>query len=326
MAGKPFNVPLAARPRRQSPAFQMEKTMTRKISFKSVAALATAATLAFSLTACSSDETAANDKGTEANPVKIGVVGAEDYWPTFEEAAEAEGIYVEIVDLAEYSIPNTALTEGEIDLNQFQHLLFLAGYNVDAEQDLAPIAATAVYPLGLYSEKHTSVDSITSGEIAVPNDPTNLSRALLVLQDAGLVELKDGGSAYSTELDVLPSSKVTVVPVDAAQTVVSLPDVEASIINNDFLADANLLPTDALYRDSADSEGARPYINVWAARQDDKGNELYAKLVEIYKSDAVQEGVLAASGGTAAVANQTGAELEGYLAEIQEDFKAANGK
>jgi D-methionine transport system substrate-binding protein len=308
--------------------------MTRKSPLKSVVALATAATLAFSLAACSQDsgeqntgdDTQASTKGTEADPVKLGVVGAEDYWPVFVEEAEKEGIYVEIVDFSEYSIPNVALTEGEIDLNQFQHLLFLAGYNVDAGQDLAPIAATAVYPLGLYSQKHTSVDTITGGEIAVPNDPTNLSRALLVLQDAGLIELRDGGSAFSTELDVLPESKVTVRPVDAAQTVVSLPDVEASIVNNDFLKDAGLEASDALYRDSAEAEGARPYINVWVARDAEKDSELYAKLVEIYKRDVIQEGVLEASGGTAAVANQSGAELEGFLDEIEADFKAANKK
>lgn len=306
--------------------------MSRNI-IKSVAALATAAALAFSLTACGSDKDAeatggatSSTLGTESDPVKIGVVGAEDYWATFVEEAKKQDLYVEIVDFTEYSIPNTALTEGEIHLNQFQHLLFLAGYNVDAQQDLAPIAATAVYPLGLYSQKHKSVDEITGGEIAVPNDPTNLSRALLVLQDAGLVKLRDGGSAFSTELDVLPESTVSVVPVDAAQTVVSLPDVEASIVNNDFLGDAGLSATDAIFKDSADAEGARPYINVWVARDEDKNNEVFKKLVDVYKSDVIQDGVLAASGGTAAVANQTGAELEGYLDEIEADFSAANSK
>ncbi len=331
MAGKPFNVPFGPQALQAKPAHFLEKTMSRKSILKSVAALATAATLAFSLTACGSDE-APKDKvesstlGTEADPVRIGVVGAEDYWATFTEEAKKKDLFVEIVDLGEYTIPNTALTEGEIDLNQFQHLLFLAGYNVDSGEDLTPIAGTAVYPLGLYSQKHTSVDTITGGEVAIPNDPTNLSRALLVLQDAGLVKLKDGGSAYSTEFDVLPESKVKVVPVSAEQTVLSLPDVEASIVNNDFLADANLKATDAIYRDSAESEGARPYINVWVSRAEDKDNAVFKQLLDVYKSKVVQDGVLEASGGTAAFANQTGAELEGYLKEIQDDYSAANTK
>ena len=297
--------------------------MSSKNIFKSLTALAAAATLALSLSACGSSEVKTND-GSKENPIKIGVVGAEDYWPTFVAEAEKEDLFVEIVDLGQYTIPNTALADGEIDINQFQHLLFLAGYNEDAKDNLAPFAATAVYPLGVYSQKHESIETITGGEIAIPNDPTNLSRALLVLQDAGLVELKDGGTAFSTELDVLDTSKVKVVPVDAAQTVISLPDVEASVVNNDFLADAGLSATDAIYSDQADSEGARPYINIWVSRDEDKGNETFAKLVEIYKSDVVQEGVLAASGGTAAIANQTGPELEGFLKKIQEDVTASN--
>lgn len=295
--------------------------MSSKNIFKSVTALAATAVLALTLTACSSDE-AGPAKGTEDDPIRIGIVGAEDYWPTFVTEAEKEGLFVEIVDLGQYDVPNKALAEGEIDLNQFQHLQFLAGYNEDAGDNLAPFAATAVYPLGLYSQKHDSVDTITGGEIAVPNDPTNLARSLLLLQEAGLIELQDGGSAASSELDVLDTSKVKVVPVDAAQTIISLPDIEGSVVNNDFLADAGLDATDAIFADSAESEGARPYINVWVARDEDKGNETFAKLVEIYKRDAVQEGVLAASGGTAEIADQSGSELADYLKEIQELIKS----
>lgn len=298
--------------------------MSSKNIFKSVTALAATAALAFTLSACGSSDGYEVSEGTKEDPIRIGVVGAEDYWPTFVTEAEKEGLFVEVVDLGQYTIPNKALSEGEIDVNQFQHLQFLGSYNEDAKDNLAPFAATAVYPLGLYSQKHESIDTISGGEIAVPNDPTNLTRALLLLQEGGLIELKDGGSSSSTELDVLPTSKVKIVPVDAAQTVISLPDVEASIVNNDFLADANLKASDAIYGDSADSEGARPYINIWVARDADKGNETLAKLVEIYKTDIIQEGVLAASDGTAAIANQTGAELEGYLKTIQEDIAAGN--
>ncbi len=299
--------------------------MSRSSFARSLAAAAAATALTFSLAACGSDSDADTnaDKGTEGNPVTIGVVGIEDYWTTFEQIAEDEGIFVEVTDLADYQVPNRALADGEIDLNQFQHLLFLAQFNVEAGEDLSPIAATAVYPLGVYSQKHDSIDSITGGEIAVPNDPTNLARALLLLQDAGLVELKDGGSAFSTELDVLPSSKVTVTPVDATQTVLALPDVEASVVNNDFLKEAGLTADDAIYADDASSDAARPYINVWVSRAEEKDNEVYSKLVEIYKRAEVQDGVLAASDGTAAIADQDGPTLQGYLDEIQADFEAS---
>lgn len=292
---------------------------------------AVVAGLALALTACSADADDSGDAGAtddeateQTDPVVIGVVGAsEDHWRIFEEKATEAGIPVEIVDFTEYTLPNPALTEGELDLNQFQHILYLAQYNVEAGEDLVPVGATAVYPLGLYSREYTSVDDIPEGaEIAVPNDPTNLARALLVLQDAGLIALRDGGSAFSTEADVIADeSRVTVTPVDAQQTALALDSVAASIINNDFLADAGIDPESVLYADDAGSDAARPYINIWAARAEDADDPLLAQLVEIYEDEEVQAALQEASGGTAVLANQTPEELQEILAEVEEDAR-----
>ena len=292
---------------------------------------AVVAALALGLSACSAttddgvdldDPDAAESEQTD--PVVIGVVGAsEEHWRIFEEKATDAGIPVEIVDFTEYSLPNPALSEGELDLNQFQHILYLAQYNVEAGEDLVPVGATAVYPLGLYSREHASVEDIPEGaEIAIPNDPTNLARALLVLQDAGLVALRDGGSAFSTEADVLAEdSRVSVTPVDAQQTALALDSVAASIINNDFLADAGIDPESVLFADDAGSDAARPYINIWAARAEDADDELLARLVEIYEDEEVQAALQDASGGTAVLADQTPAELAEILAEVEEDAR-----
>jgi len=292
--------------------------------------------LALTLTACSSggddageptDDAATTGEDTAGgDTITVGVVGAsEDHWRIFEEKAEEAGYDVEIIDFTEYTLPNPALTEGELDLNQFQHILYLAQYNVEAGEDLVPVGATAIYPLGLYSQQYESVEDIPDGaEIAVPNDPTNLARALLVLQDAGLVSLRDGGSAFSTEADVLADeSRVTVTPVDAQQTALALDSVAASIINNDFLADAGIDPESALYSDDADSEAAKPYINIWAARAEDADDERLLALVEIYEDEEVQAALQEASGGTAVFANQTPEELQEILADVQAD--AAQG-
>lgn len=292
---------------------------------RTLGAASLVAALTFGLAACSSDESSDAAKGDESNPVIIGVVNAaaDDQWSVFEEQAEAEGISVEIKDLGDYSLPNAALTSEEIDLNQFQHLQFLAEYNANTGEDLTPIGATAVYPLSLYSSKYTSVDEIPTGaEIAIPNDPTNLARALLVLQDAGLLKLKDGGSSVSTELDVLADeSTVTVTPVDATQTAVNLDSIDGAVVNNDFIKDAGLSADAALYQDSAEAEGARPYINVWVSRAADSGDETFLKLVEISHSPEVQDALLEASGGSAVIADQDGATLQGYLDEIQANLK-----
>lgn len=296
----------------------MSRNSTRT-RFLAVTAVAAAATM--TLSACGGAGNAEGD-GT----LRIGVVGAaDDKWAVFTEQAEAAGLTIELVDLQDYTQANPSLSQGELDANQFQHLQFLAGYNVDADDDLTPIGATAVYPLGLYSEKHDSVEQIPAGgEVAVPNDPTNLARALLVLQDAGLVELKDGGSAVSTEADVLPGSKVTVTPVAAEQTPIQLQSVDASIVNNDFLEDAGLSADDALFQDDPDSEAAAPYINVWVARAEDKDDPDLAKLAEISHSDEVVAAEQKASGGTAVIKDNSPEELQEILAGLEDDIRNAS--
>ncbi|MFD7023653.1 MetQ/NlpA family ABC transporter substrate-binding protein [Promicromonospora sukumoe] len=290
--------------------------------FTSVLTTGLAVTAVLALSACGAPEESAPAAGSAEDPVRIGVVNSgDDYWTTFSDLAEEEGITVELVNFSDYQLPNQGLTDGDLDLNQFQHLQFLANYNTATGSDLTPIAATAVYPLGLYSLKHDGVEAIPEGgEIAIPNDDTNQARALLVLQEAGLVTLRDGGSAFSTPADVLEDeSKVTVTPVDAAQTALALQDVDASIINNDFVGDADLTAEDAIYSDDPDASAAEPYINVWVARGDDADNEVFQQLVEIYHSPEVEEGVIEASGGTGVIKDNSAAELQEILAGIQED-------
>ncbi|MCP2266360.1 MetQ/NlpA family ABC transporter substrate-binding protein [Promicromonospora thailandica] len=290
--------------------------------FTAVLSAGLAVTTALALSACAGSDEAAPATGSADDPVRIGVVNSgDDYWTTFTDLAQEEGISVELVNFSDYQLPNQGLTDGDLDLNQFQHLQFLANYNTATGSDLTPIAATAVYPLGLYSLKHDSVEDIPDGgEIAIPNDDTNQARALLVLQEAGLLALRDGGTAFSTPADVLEDeSRVTVTPVDAAQTALALQDVDASIINNDFVGDADLTAEDAIFSDDPDSSAAEPYINVWVARGADADNEVFQQLVEIYHSPEVTDGVIEASGGTGVIKDNPASELQEILAGIQED-------
>ena len=262
--------------------------------------------------------------GTEQRPVKLGVVGASDpYWDVFEKAVEAEGIELEIQDFTEYTQPNPALSEGELDINQFQHIQYLADYNVSAGDDLQPIGATAIYPLSLFSDKYDSVEDIPDGEtVVVPNDTTNQARGLLVLQSAGLIELKDGGSSFSTPADVLDSSRVKVEAVDAAITPTSLPDVAAAIVNNDFVTTAGIDPESAIASDDPADSTAAPYINVFAVKKADVDNEVLAKLVEIYQTNQdVLDGVQEVSGGTAVFATNPADELQSALAEVEANIQ-----
>lgn len=258
--------------------------------------------------------------------VKIGVVGASDpYWADYTAAAAEEGITVEVVDFAEYNQPNPALTNGDIDINQFQHLVYLADYNVSADEDLTPIGATAIYPLGLYSTKVTDVADLKKGDtVAVPNDPSNLARALLVLASADLVVLKDGGTNYSTLDDIdTDKSTVTVTALEPSLTATSLPDVAAAIINNDFVEKAGLTFDDALVKDDPADESALPYVNVFAVRAEDKDNETYAKLVDLFQTTkTVTDGLLEVSGNSAVLATTSPADLQSALATVEKDTAA----
>jgi len=295
-----------------------------RTSTKILAAL-TALPLIASLAACATP--AAGE--TADDVVKIGVVGKGDpQWAAFEEAAADEGIQIEIVDFADYAQPNPALTEGELDLNQFQHIVYLADYNVSAGEDLARIGSTAIYPLGLYSLKYDSVKDIPAGEtVAVPNDASNQARALLVLQSAGLIELKSGGTIFSDLADIDEAkSKVEVTALEASLTPTSLPDVAAAIINNDFVEDTGLTFDDAIAKDDPSDPNALPYVNIFAARAEDQDNETYLKLVDIFQTDPdVQRALVDASGGTGVPIVTPVKDLEDSLAKVEADTKSAKG-
>lgn len=297
--------------------------MSRRV-VSAVAALA-ALPLVIGLAGCA---TGAGNAGGDDDVVTIGVVGKSDeQWPAFVDAAAEEGITVELVDFGSYEQPNPALTEGEIDLNQFQHIVYLAQYNEASGENLTPIGSTAIYPLGLYSTKYDDVDSIPEGEtVAVPDDASNQARALLVLQSAGLIELKSGGTIFSDLADVDESaSKVKVKALEAALIPTSLPDVAAAIINNDFVTQAGLSFEDAIAQDDPSDPNALPYVNIFAARAEDADNETYQKLVEIFQTnEAVQEGLQESSGNTAVALQTPVADLVESLATVQKDV-AANG-
>jgi len=271
------------------------------------------------------DDTAAD--GTKLTKVTVGIVDSGDaYWKTYQEEARKQGIEIVYKKFSDYDQPNPALSQGEVDVNEFQHIIFLAAYNVKNHDDLVPLGSTATYPLGLYSTKYTSVDDIKDGEtVVVPDDDTNQARALVLLQSKGLIKLKDGGTPFSTIADVDESaSRVKVKALKADLTPTSLQDVAAAIINNDFVEDAGLKFSDAIATDDPSDPKALPYVNIFAVRAEDKDNPTYQKLVEIYQdSKAVQAGADEASGHTAQFVKIPQAELQKSLEQTEKQVEAA---
>lgn len=290
---------------------------TRRPSLRRKAAAAlliTASTL--SLASCG---------GKDEDTITIGATNAEKpQWKIFEQEAEKAGLKVDVKSFNDYNIPNRALSDGQIDANNFQHMKFLAQYNVETNSNLVPIGATEIYPLGLYYKNGKTVEDVAkAGEVVVPNDSTNQGRAINVLVQAGLVKLTKSGLLTPAPADIdTGASKVKVVPVDAAQTATSYLDGKPAIINNDFLISANIDPKSAVAKDDPNSPEAQPYINGFVTKPEHQKDAKYQKLVEIWRSPAVQKAVQESSGDTAVAVNMDADQLTAVLKKTEDAFRA----
>jgi len=284
---------------------------------RTAAAVTVALGLTAGVTACASDD---NDSGT----ITIGSTEADkSQWKVFKEKAEEAGLNVEVKGFTDYNIPNNALSEGELDVNQFQHILFLADYNVNSDADLVPFGATEIFPLGLYFKDGTTVDDVeAAGEVVIPNDSTNQGRAINVLVQAGLVTLNKDGLLTPTPADIdATKSKVKVTAVDSSQTVTGYQDGKPAVINNNFLEGADVTASDAVFKDDPSKPEAQPYINVWVTTADRKDDEDYQKLVEIFHDPEVQEAVQNDTNGSAVEVNTSAEELQQILADTEAKLK-----
>lgn len=220
--------------------------------------------------------------------VRIGVVGEDnEVWDFVIDKLADDGISAELVKFTDYTQPNKALAEGEIELNSFQHKLFLESFNEDNGTDLVQIAETYIAPLGIYSDKITSVDEIEENDtIAIPNDVTNGGRALLLLQTAGLITVDSDAGVTPTVNDVTDNPlNLKIEELDASQTARALQDVKASIINSGMAVDYGFVPTeDSIFLEPVNDD-SDPYINIIVARTEDADNEVYQKVIEAFQAD-----------------------------------------
>lgn len=252
-------------------------------------------------TEASADEADTAEATTEEAPagepieLKIGVVGSiyEDLWENAVETLKDEGIDLKIVQFSDYVTPNNALANGEIDLNAFQHQIYLQSEIDQYGYELTNIGNTFIIPLNLYSEKIKSVDELKAGDtIAVPNDPTNEGRALKVLAAAGIITLKDNDN-FNPTLDDIEKYNVEVkIEELAANTIPStLPDVTAAIINGNYALDFGLDVDGAIYKDTVLDE--EKYWNLIAVKtadlSDSKLVEAYDKVVEAFQTQATED-------------------------------------
>ncbi|MCV3285505.1 methionine ABC transporter substrate-binding lipoprotein MetQ [Aeromonas veronii] len=201
-------------------------------------------------------------------------------------AKEKYGLTVEVVNFSDYVTPNVALNDGSIDVNAFQHKPYLDAQVRDRGFKLVPVGNTFVYPIAGYSKKIKALSELQDGaQIAVPNDPTNLGRSLILLAKQGLITLKDGAGLEATVLDIASNPRnFKIVELEAAQLPRSLEDVDLAIINNTFAGQIGLTPTEnGLFVEDKES----PYVNLIVARDNNKDDEKVKLFVQAFQTDDV---------------------------------------
>ncbi|MFZ1253080.1 MAG: MetQ/NlpA family ABC transporter substrate-binding protein [Trichococcus flocculiformis] len=259
------------------------------------------------LAACgnaASDSASDSSTADATEPVKVtlGVVGeVNEPWDyVIEELKEKENIEVELVKFTDYTTPNNALAEGEIDLSSFQTEIFMDNYNRDHGTELTTIGYTVMAPLGLYSDKIKDISELKDGDtIAIPNDVSNEGRALILLQTAGLIKLDpEAGLVPTTENVIENKLNLQFQTLESNQTARALQDVTASVINSGMAVDAGFIPSeDAVFLEPV-TEDSKPYYNVIAALSEDVDNEVFQTIVAYYQSEGTAKVIEESSKGS----------------------------
>ena len=272
--------------------------MSIKQHIKPLAGIVAAAGLALALTACGGNSgaattAAASSSAASDNVITIGASPSPhaEILEAIKPELEAQGYELKVVEYSDYVQPNVALSEGDLDANYFQHLPYLENYNTENGTDLASAGAIHFEPMGLYAGKSSDITNVPDGaKIAVPSDATNEARALLLLQDQGVIKLTDGVGLEATANDIVENPhNVELVEVEAAAVPRSLQDADFGVINGNYALSAGLDTSATLASEGADSEAAQTYANIIAVRNGDEDSEKTQALLKALTSDTARK-------------------------------------
>jgi YaeC family lipoprotein len=231
-----------------------------------------------------------NKKSTDHSVLKVGTIAGPEtelMHIVKDVAKKNYGLNIEVVEFTDYNIPNVALNDGSIDANAFQHPPYLDETLKKTNFKLASIGKTIIYPVGAYSKKIKTITELPQkAVVAIPSDPTNQARALLLLEKENLIQLKKTEGSPVTPMDIIKNDKQLVIKsMDAALLTRILPDVDLAIINTTFASIAGLLPQrDALVVEGPDSI----YANIIVVREADKDKPEMKQLVQAFQSQEVE--------------------------------------
>ncbi len=258
----------------------MKKNILKKISLGLAAVLS-----AVTLIGCGGN-------GAEDKVIKVGASPSPhaEILEQVKAEVEAQGYTLEIVEFNDYVIPNTAVNQGELDANFFQHKPYLDNFNVNNGTELVSVAAIHFEPLGIYSAKIKNVADIKEGAlIGVPNDATNEARALLLLEANGLITLKEGIGVNATIYDIESNPlNLEIKEIEAAQLPLSLQDLDAAVINGNYAISGGLKIADAIALEESTSVAAETYANIVVVKAGNENSEKIQVLINALKSDAVK--------------------------------------
>lgn len=204
------------------------------------------------------------------------------------------GYDLQVVEFTDYVQPNKVVENGEIDANYFQHKPYLDSFNEEQGTHIVSVGEVHFEPFGLYKGTKTSLDDIAEGDkIAVPNDTTNEARALLLLQDAGIIKLKADAGLTATKLDIEENpKKVEIVELESAQIPRSLQSVAYACMNANYVLEAGLKISDGLYIEEKSSLAAKTYANLICVAEKNKDEQFAKDLVDCLHSDAIKDFIL----------------------------------
>lgn len=273
--------------------------------FRKVLALTLALVLSLSLAACASKSAAENVEKVPAEEAtsdtveqKGTITVAASPTPHAEILAQAapilaaEGWTLEVKEFQDYVQPNNVVESGEFDANYFQHIPYLENFNEEQGTHLVNAGGIHYEPFGIYPGTKSSLDDIAEGDtIAVPNDTTNEARALLLLQDNGILKLKDGAGLTATVLDIEENPyNVEILELEAAQVPRVKDEVAYVVLNGNYALDAGFsVAKDSLAYEKSDSDAAKTYVNVIAVKEGNENSEKIQALVGALKSDAIRQ-------------------------------------
>lgn len=246
---------------------------------------------AVTLVGCGQSKSSSNN--SEKQVIKLGVTGDDHrVWDNIKERLAKENIDLKIVSFSDYIRPNQALNDGEIDANAFQTVAYFETFKKDHNLDLTSIGYTVLAPMGIYSKNIKNLSELQTGsKIAIPNDASNGGRALLLLQEAGLIKLKDGSGILPTVKDIVENpKKLEIISLVATQIPRSIQDVTVACINNGVAVDAGYSPLkDSIYIEDTKKESVKSYFNIIAVRTKDKDSKLLKRLVEVYQTEETKK-------------------------------------